>query len=190
MVALTFRRATMDDAPRLRDLMEHAFSTNDSRPNWTGDADLASKYTLKLEQMQVGLATENLVTFAVMNDAGDIIASVAVGKKDGMEDVGRISSLIVQDEYQRGGVGGQVLTYAEEFSKNELGVKKLWLNALSTRTALRAWYKSRGYQETGETTPFPRDYSPFASCTIPQGLCFVEMMKDVERTQEDIAGKE
>ncbi|KAJ6785100.1 hypothetical protein PWT90_03557 [Aphanocladium album] len=169
----------MDDAPRLRELMEHAFSTNDSRPDWTGDAELASKYTLKLEQMQMGLAKEDLITFAVMNEAGDIIASVAVGKKDGQDDVGRISSLIVQDDYQRGGVGGQVLTYAEEFSKKELGVKKLWLNALSTRTALLAWYKSRGYRETGETSDFPRNYSAFASCNIPEDVCFIEMMKDV-----------
>ncbi|KAM3466273.1 hypothetical protein MY5147_000790 [Beauveria neobassiana] len=176
MIDLTFRRATADDASRLRDLMEHAFSTNDSRPNWTGDAELASNYTLKLESMQAALAMDGLVTFAVLNEAGDIIASVNVARKG--DDTGRISGLIVQDEYQRGGVGGRVLTYAEEYCKREWEVSKLSLNALSTRTALLAWYKSRGYRETGETSEFPRDDDSFASCTIPEDLCFVEMSKD------------
>ncbi|KAM3437398.1 hypothetical protein NHJ13734_004658 [Beauveria thailandica] len=150
MVALTFRRATADDAPRLRDLMEHAFSTKDSRPNWTGDEELASNYTLKLESMQAALAMDGVVTFAVLNEAGDIIASANVGKKG--DDTGRIGGLIVQDGYQRGGVGGQVLTYAEE---------------------------SREYRETGQKSAFPRDDDRFASCTIPEDLCFVEMSKDL-----------
>lgn len=178
MVALTFRRATIDDAPRLRDLMEHAFSTNDSRPEWTGDAEIASKFTVKLENMQKELTMDDLVVFAVMNEAGDIIGSITVGKKP--ENVGRISTIIVQDEYQRGGVGGQMLTYAEEFLKSEWGSKRLSLNALSSRKALLAWYKSRGYRETGEKHPFPRDAGMFASCTIPEDLCFIEMFKDVE----------
>ncbi|KAM3559444.1 hypothetical protein MY1884_003440 [Beauveria asiatica] len=177
VVALTFRRATADDAPRLRHLMEHAFSTKDSRPNWTGDEELASNYTLKLESMQAVLAMDGLVTFAVLNEAGDIIASVNVGKKG--DDTGRIGGLIVQDGYQRGGVGGQVLTYAEEYCKREWGVRKLSLNALSTRTALLAWYRSREYRETGQKSAFPRDDDRFASCTIPEDLCFVEMSKDL-----------
>ncbi|TQW01304.1 hypothetical protein V2A60_002311 [Cordyceps javanica] len=184
MVELAFRRATLDDAPRLRDLMEHAFSTNDSRSNWTGDAELASKFTVQLENMQQDLAAENLLTFAVMDKAGgDIIASVNVGKKG--DDRGHIAGLIVQDEYQRGGVGGQVLHYAEEYCRREWGVKKLSLNALSTRTALLAWYKSRGYRETGETSPFPRNAACFASLAIPEDLCFIEMQKDANTAESD-----
>ncbi len=189
MVALTFRRATLDDAPRLRELNEHAFSTNDSRPNWTGDAALASKYTLTLEDVQRGLAAENVVTFAALNEAGDIIASASVGKKGDAGDTGRIGNLTVQDAYQRGGVGGRVLAYAEDFCRTEWGVRTLSLNALSSRTALLAWYKSRGYRETGETSPFPRDAGLFASCAIPEDLCFIEMTKDAGAVEGDATSK-
>ena len=187
MVSLTFRRATLDDAPRLRDLNEHAFSTNDSRPNWTGDAELASKYTLSVESVKRGLAVEGWETFVAENEAGEIIASVNVGKKG--DDTGRIATLIVQDEYQRGGVGGRVLAYGEDFCKREWGVKKLSLNALSSRTALLAWYKSRGYRETGETSPFPRDAGEFASMNIPEDLCFIELDKDASAVEDDGAVK-
>ncbi|KAM3433494.1 hypothetical protein MY4824_005912 [Beauveria thailandica] len=78
----------------------------------TGDAALASKYTLKLEDMQRGLATDGVVTFAALNEAGDILASVNVGKKGDAGDTGQIGNLTLQDAYQRGGVGGRVLAYS------------------------------------------------------------------------------
>ncbi|KAM3510946.1 hypothetical protein MY11210_005412 [Beauveria gryllotalpidicola] len=85
-------------------------------PTGQGDAELASKYTLKLESMQAALAMEEgLVTFAVLDEAGDIIASANVGRKG--DDTGRIAALIVQDDLPA------------------RGVRKLSLNALSTRTA-------------------------------------------------------
>ncbi|OAQ99093.1 hypothetical protein LLEC1_06885 [Akanthomyces lecanii] len=187
MVALTFRRAALADAPRLRDLNEHAFSTNDSRPDWTGDAELASMYTVSLESVEKSLAMEGWETLVAENEAGDVIASVSVGKKG--DDTGRVAFLIVQDEYQRGGVGGRILAYGEDFCKREWGVKKLSLSALSSRKALLAWYRSRGYRETGETSPFPRDAGEFASITIPEDLCFIEMDKDAGTLEADEAAK-
>ncbi|ATY63526.1 Acyl-N-acyltransferase [Cordyceps militaris] len=178
MVELIFRLATMDDAPRLRALIEHAFSTNDPRPGWTGDAALASQYTMELEQMKADLAMPGVVTFAVLAAAGgDIIASVNVGRRGA--DTGRIGNLIVHDAYQRSGVGGQVLAYAEAYCQREWGVTSMSLNALSSRTALLAWYRSRGYRATGETSAFPRGAAAFAACVIPEDLCFIEMIKDV-----------
>lgn len=183
MTALTFRRATLDDAAWLRNLNEHAFSTNDSRPNWTGDAELASKYTLSVESIIKSLTAQGWETFVAENEAGDIIASINVGKKG--DDTGRIATLIVHDDYQRGGVGGRVLAYGEDFCRREWGVTKLSLNALSSRKALLAWYKSRGYRETGETSPFPRDAPEFASIHMPEDLCFVEMDKDAGHVEDN-----
>ncbi|OAA55197.1 Acyl-CoA N-acyltransferase [Cordyceps fumosorosea ARSEF 2679] len=182
MAALTFRRATLDDAPQLRALTEHAFSTPDSRPDWTGDAVLAAHFTLTLDAMKASLTASDVVTFAVLDAAGEIIASASVGKK---AETGRISMLVVHDAHQRGGLGGRVLAYAEEHCRREWAARRISLNALSSRTALRAWYARRGYRETGETSPFPRESGRFAALAIPDDLCFVEMIKDVEPMQGD-----
>lgn len=181
MVALAYRRATVGDAPRLCELMEHAFTTNDSRPDWTGDAEIASHFRMKLENMVKGLEMEDVVTFAISDatdEKGYIIASVNLQLQGENKDVARISSIIVQDEYQRGGIGSQILAYAEDYSKKTWSVDKFSLDALSSRTALLAWYKRKGYRETGETRPFPRKM--FHMCTIPDDLCFIQMIKDPE----------
>lgn len=181
MAALTFRQATLDDAPRLRELMEHAFSTYDSRPDWTGSAEIAANFKVSLENMQKSLSKPDLVAFVASDDKDYIVATVEVAKRG--DDTARISTLIVQDEYQRGGVGRRVLAYGEDWCKENWGVTKFSLNALSNRTALLAWYKRRGYKETGEKEPFPRHAKMWEGVNIPEDLCFVDFIKEVEAAE-------
>lgn len=56
---------------------------------------------------------------------------------------------------QGGGLGRQVLAYAEEYCKNELDVKVLELSVIWRRKELIEWYVRRGFVRSGRTFPFP-----------------------------------
>lgn len=179
MVSLVFRLATLDDAPRVRELTENAFSTNDSRPDWTGDAEFAAHFTISLETVQKDLSTPGLLTFVATNKQDYIIASFNMAKTaDGT--TARLGMLVVQDEYQRGGVGRQVLDHFEDYSRRVWGIERFSLGALSSRKALLAWYQRRGYRDVGKRTPFPRESMSSAGVIVPEDLCFIEMIKEPE----------
>lgn len=178
---LQFRMATVDDAAQIQNLVQSAFRAQDSRQDWTGDTELASQFRMEVEEVMANIARHDMVTlaaFAPLNstnkDAAPLVASIEVSKRG--TDVGRLSMIAVDQEYQCGGVGRQVLAYAEDYCRRTWGVTKFSLNALSTRKALIEWYMRRGYQKTGKTSPFPRER--FRSLVLPEDLCFFELVKD------------
>ncbi|KND94280.1 hypothetical protein TOPH_00787 [Tolypocladium ophioglossoides CBS 100239] len=171
---LQFRIATADDARRLQQLVQCAFRAEDSRPDWTGDAGLAAHFRLDVEEVAATIASPDIVTLMAVDDSDALVASIEVSRRGGA-DCGRLSMIAVDERCQRGGVGRQVLAYAEDYCRRTWGARGLSLNALSTRKALIEWYLRRGYRKTGETTPFPRER--FASLELPDDLCFVELEK-------------
>ena len=105
----------------------------------------------------------------------NLIASVQVSKSNA--DVARLAMLAVDQKHQRGGLGRKILHHAEDYCRRTWGVKKMGLNALSTRDELLAWYQRCGYRKTGELTPFKpwRD----DETGFPDDLYFVELEKDL-----------
>jgi ribosomal protein S18 acetylase RimI-like enzyme len=171
---LRFRTASPEDAGQLQQLVESAFRTEDSRPDWTGSAELASHFRLDIEEVSSKIVNpENIILMALDNDNA-LVASIEVSKRG--INCGRLSMIAVSDRYQRSGVGRLVLSYAEDYCRRTWKVEKFSLNALSTRKALIEWYMRQGYQKTGETTPFPRE--KFSIMALPEDICFVEMEKD------------
>lgn len=173
-ISLQFCVASVEDAEKVRDLVQTAFQTVDSRPDWTGLVDLATSFHLDINQVEAKIADPNVVTLMALGpDNSELVASIEVSKRG--DDCGRLSMIAVDDKYQRGGVGRQVLAYAEDYCQQNWGVKKFSLNALSTRKALTDWYLRRGYHKTGETSSFPREI--FTQLELPEDLHFVEMEK-------------
>ncbi|OKL62784.1 hypothetical protein UA08_01522 [Talaromyces atroroseus] len=173
-ISLQFRIATPDDAERIQQLVQSAFRTIDSRVGWTGDEELASNFRLEVRDVLANIAKPNLVTMIAVDKNDAPVATIEVAHRD--NSIGRISSFAVDDHYQRGGVGRQVLAYAEDYCRRTWNVEKFSLNALSSRKALLEWYMRRGYQKTGETSPFPRE--KFSNLVLPEDLCFVELEKN------------
>ncbi|KAK2596708.1 hypothetical protein QQS21_006223 [Conoideocrella luteorostrata] len=171
--SLHFRKATPDDASSIQRLVEGAFRTYDTRPEWTGNAELASAFRLDESEVKAKIENPDVVTLMGLDSSNALVASIEVSKRGA--EVGRLSMIAVDDRYQRGGVGKQVLAYAEDYCRAAWGVKMFSLNALSTREALMAWYMRRGYSKTGETSPFPRERFP--GMELPDDMCFVEMEK-------------
>ena len=139
---------------------------------------LGRSFTVSVEDVQTTIAKPEcviLLAFTKDHDRDILVASIDVTKR--ANDHVRISMVAVNLEYQQAGIGRRVLAYAEEYSRQEWGVTTSGLNALSTRQELIAWYLRRGYQKTGEESPFPREKFPHLA--LPEDMCFVEMMKQL-----------
>ncbi|KAJ5201745.1 uncharacterized protein N7498_006408 [Penicillium cinerascens] len=169
---LNFRVATAEDAPQLQQLIQSAFRAEDSRQSWTGDMGLASKFCMEVKEIETFMTPECDFLMATDNN-GALVGTIGVSKRGANS--ARLFLLAVDHRHHRSGLGRQVLAYAEEYCQRTWGATKLGLNALSTRQALISWYMRRGYQKTGETSPFPRD--KFAELELPDDLCCIEFEK-------------
>ncbi|KAF4200469.1 hypothetical protein CNMCM8927_003036 [Aspergillus lentulus] len=171
---LEYRLATPDDAPQIQQLVQSAFRTQDSRPNWTGDTALAAGFSIGVEEI-LTIITKPDSAFLIATDTnGVLVASIGISRHSA--DFARLFLLAVSDEFQRGGIGRQVLAYAESYCQRIWGVNKGSLNALSNRLELILWYMRRGYRRTGELTPFP--VQRVEGSALHEDLCFVEMEKE------------
>lgn len=171
---LHFRLAIPEDAERIRQLVENSFRTQDTRPDWTDNLGLSATFRMSIDEIapKISGADSDIL---MATDADDtLFASIIVYKRD--PEMARLAMLAVDPARQCGGVGRQILAYAEDYSRRTWGIKKLGLNALCNREKLIQWYLRRGYQKTGEVTPFPRELA--RGLDLPEDLGFVEMEKD------------
>lgn len=178
MADLHFRIATPADASSIQQLVQAAFRAEDSRKDWTADLALGRSFTVLVEDVEKTIAKPEcaiVLAFTKDHDRDVLVASIDLTKR--ANDHVRLSMLAVSQDYQQAGMGGRVLAYAEEYSRQEWGATTSELNALSTRQELIAWYLRRGYQKTGEETPFPGERFPHLA--LPEDLRFVEMTKQL-----------
>lgn len=204
--SLKFRIATPDDAAQIQNLIQSSFRTKDTREKWTGSPELASQFHISVDEISANLhKPECAVLVATDPSDGAIVASVACARQlrrtsttttngdaacnnmhnnNNGGDLARLSNLAVDDSRQRSGLGRKVLARAEDYCRDEWGVTRLGLNALSTREELISWYERCGFVRTGETSAFPRERYPhdkFPGLNLPEDLCFVELEKDLLR---------
>lgn len=171
---LQFRIAAPDDAVQLQQLIESAFRAEDSRAGWTADMELGRQFRYKVEEVLTTINRPDARVLMAFDSTGALVGSVDVVKRT--PDLARVAMLSVDPNQQRGGIGRQLIAYAEDYCRREWGVGKFGLNALSTRDKLLAWYERCGYQRTGETTPFPVERFP--DLDLPRDLHFVELEKN------------
>jgi ribosomal protein S18 acetylase RimI-like enzyme len=175
--SLKFRIATPEDAPAIQQLVQAAFQAADTRQDWTADMELNVRFRIAVEEVMPRISNPNsaiVMAFTTTEIGETLVASVEVAKRS--DDLARLSMLAVDQHHQRGGIGRDLLTYAESYCQQQWGATR-FLDALSTRQALIAWYMRRGYQKTGETVPFPVE--KFSDLSLPADLCFVQLEKDL-----------
>ncbi|KAJ5815985.1 Acyl-CoA N-acyltransferase [Penicillium robsamsonii] len=173
MNELNFRIATEEDAAQLHQLVETAFRTTDSRKDWTDNLGLVSSFRPHVQEIIDVITKPDSVMLMATNDQDLLVAAIGTSKRD--VNYARLFRLAVDTSQQRGGIGRQVLEYAEEYCRRTWGVTTIGLDALSCRKALISWYLRCGYEMTGETTPFPRE--KLKDLVLPDDLCFIEFEK-------------
>lgn len=181
-VNLQFRLATPEDAAQLQQMVESAFRAEDSRPNWTADMELGSRFRVDVEKVRAQIAKPDGGILMATDDDGRLVASVEIVKTS--PGVARLSMVAVGQQYQQGGVGRQLLAHAEGHCRRAWGVAKIGLNALSSRQELISWYMRRGYRKTGEETPFP--FGRVDGMASAEGLTFVELEKDLDLVADQV----
>ncbi|KAJ5102628.1 hypothetical protein N7532_003157 [Penicillium argentinense] len=175
---LAFSTAGTGDAGRIQQLIQSAFRAEDNREGWVADLALNSRFTVDIGHIEQTI-TQPESDFLIATDSnGKLVATVGVSKRE--PGYGRIFMLAVDQRSQCGGLGREVLTYAEKYCQQIWGISKLGLDALSTRQALISWYRRRGYLPTQETKPFPREMYP--DLALPEDLCFVQFEKEIQET--------
>jgi len=97
--------------------------------------------------------------FLLAHDQGTITGCVYVELRGERAYLGLLS---VDPEHQRAGLGTVLMNAAEKYCA-ESGCRFMDLQIVNLRTELPAFYRKRGYLETG-TAPFPREFSPKLSC--------------------------
>jgi N-acetylglutamate synthase-like GNAT family acetyltransferase len=165
--------ATIQDAKQLETLLNTAYRGETAKLGWTHEADLiAGNVRVNEAMIMENLNTNNAVFLKYVNDNEEIIGCVNLKQNEHKLYLGMFS---VQPTQQGSGVGKQLLLAAEEYA-TYLGISTIYMTVISLRTELINWYKTKGYEETGETQPFVEDA---VTGTHLQQLEFMKLEKNL-----------
>lgn len=142
--------ATLQDIPALTTLINSAYRGKTSGNTWTTENQiLGGQRTTNEELKEIILNPKN--TFLKYIDNEQIIGSVLFEENDKELYLGMLT---VSPELQNKGIGKKILFEAEKHAKT-LEFSSIIMTVISVREELIAWYKRRGYVETGEREAFP-----------------------------------
>jgi ribosomal protein S18 acetylase RimI-like enzyme len=148
---LRFVAATTADIPALVDLVESAYRGEASRAGWTTEADLLDGQRTDPESVAelIGRPDHCLLT---LRDTEALLACCHV-RQDG--EIAHFGMFAVNPTRQAGGLGGRLLAAAEAHTREAWNCTQMQMLVIESRAELIAWYRRKGYAETGETAPFP-----------------------------------
>ena len=145
---MQIRKATNSDAKRLVALINAAF--------WITEGPIIGRDRIDLETLQSLLAKGE---FLVAEDEGGLAGCVYL---EGRGERCYLGLLSVNPKRQKSGVGSTLLKEAEERCARA-GFRFMDLKTIHLREDNRAFYKRRGYAETG-TGPFPSEVPTKVPC--------------------------
>ncbi|KAF9765508.1 hypothetical protein IL306_002208 [Fusarium sp. DS 682] len=169
-MSLTFRPATPKDVTPLLSLIFSAYRGQESRAGWTTEADLLADERISSSDLLSKITDPNgvvLIAFTNTPSSGTstpesetncdsaprLVACCEVLQKD--TERAYFGLFAVSPKLQAGGIGKQVLQYAENYAARNWGTKVMTMWVIWTRKELIEWYVRRGYVRTGEKSPFP-----------------------------------
>ena len=151
MTELRFRRASLEDANAIVDLVQSAYRGDASRAGWTTEADILDGQRIDVAMLAPMLANPDALFLLAERD-GVLIACCELQDKGEVAYFGMFS--VVPSE-QGGGVGKVVLAEAERIARDALRCAQMEMTVIDVRESLIAWYERRGYARTGLHSPFP-----------------------------------
>ena len=164
-LAISVRRARLDDAPALAQLVNRAYEVESSFVD--GNRTTADEIA---KMLQKG-------TFLVLEQGPILAATVYVDTRDGKAgDGGYIGMLSVEPSLQGMGLGTRLVRIAEAMCE-AMGASSVRLRIVNLREELARWYRGLGYREVAT---FPYDHRP-----TKQPCHFVEMHKWLAADDDD-----
>lgn len=147
--------ATIEDIPALVALINSAYRGESSKKGWTTEADLLLG-ELRTDEQSLGelLNKPGSMMLKYSTDNGHIAGCVFLQQHDrGLY----LGMLTVSPDMQAGGIGRKMVRAAEDLAA-EKNCPAVYMNVISLRSELIAWYERLGYEKTGETKPMPADH--------------------------------
>ncbi|MEO6611871.1 MAG: GNAT family N-acetyltransferase [Chitinophagaceae bacterium] len=162
-----------EDIPTLVALINSAYRGEVSKKGWTTEADLLEGDMRTDTAMLTGIISRPDALLLKHTSAdGTITGSVFLEKQEkGLY----LGMLTVSPLQQGGGIGKELMRAAEMYAR-EKNCPCIFMNVISIRRELVAWYERQGYKETGETKPVAVE-SRFGIPTQP--LEFAIMQKNM-----------
>ena len=165
--------ASSADIPVLVQLMNAAYRGDLSKQGWSSEADLIKgEHRTDDKVLEKLFETPGSAFLKYENDEGLIEGCVYLQKKENKLYLGMLT---VSPLAQAKGIGRQLMAMSAIHAK-ENGCHAIFMNVISIRHELVAWYERQGYCKTGTTLPFTVD-PRFGMPTQP--LEFVVMEKEV-----------
>lgn len=146
--------ANTEDIPALVALINSAYRGEASRKGWTTEADLlAGELRTDIPTLTEVMNKPSATILKYLPAAGTITGCVYLQKQErGLY----LGMLTVSPELQGAGIGKQLLAAALVHAKKN-DCPGIFMNVISLRHELIAWYQRHGYHLTGERKPFPDD---------------------------------
>jgi len=149
MSILKVREANIDDAADIARLVNAAYRPQSGTEGWTHESLIVSGE--RANAVQVADALEKTTVLVGLYGA-EIVACVQI-ERNGAD--AYIGMLAVAPKLQTAGLGKAMLQEAEFYAETTLGAQQFVLVVIKARTELVQFYRRRGYEETGETLPYP-----------------------------------
>jgi GNAT superfamily N-acetyltransferase len=141
------------DVPRLTQFVNRAYRGDSSRQGWTTEAHLLDGQRIDEAGLGDMLALPNAAILLCLGEENQLLGSFHVQAQGA---VLYLSMLAVAPAGQGQGVGKFLLRAAEDYGRR-YGCEVSKMTVISVRTELIAYYERQGYQQTGQTEPFPTD---------------------------------
>jgi ribosomal protein S18 acetylase RimI-like enzyme len=151
MSKLTFRRATVEDAQAITNLINSAYRGETSRQGWTTEADLLEG--LRTTPQEIKQLISACDSFLLLCHRGAELAGSVHVEKQGKQ--AYIGMFVVRPDIQGAGIGKQLLEEAETLARKSWEVDSYVMVVITSRHELIAFYERRGYRRTGQLSEFP-----------------------------------
>lgn len=168
---MNFRIATAADAPALNELVNSAYRGDSSKKGWTTEAELLDGIRTSEESLRRMMTHRDAVILLAEEDKELKGCVYLEQQKESLY----LGMLTVRPDLQGKGLGAQLMKVSEERAQ-DLGCKKIKMTVITVRDELIAYYKRKGFVDTGLREDFPSD----PAFGIPkQPLQFMVMEKTI-----------
>ena len=141
--------ATPEDAEYLSNLINSAYRGSVSKQGWTTEADLLDGARTDAKDIEEIFKKPGATILKCM-DGQKIIGCVELVRQKNKLYLGMLT---VDPLLQGKGNGKKLMAAAEEHAR-KCNCSVVYMTVISVREELIAWYKRRGYRDTGERKPF------------------------------------
>jgi ribosomal protein S18 acetylase RimI-like enzyme len=160
-VPLTYRVATLLDCESLSLLVNSSYRGESSCQGWTTEDSLVGGPRIDV-QMLADIINDNTNIILVFFDLTDkiLVGCTHLQLKSAIK-AAYLGMLTVRPNLQAKEYGKFIMSVAENYAVNNWNVEYMEMTVIIFREELIAYYKRRGYVDTGRREPFPIDYIKF-----------------------------